>query len=535
MPFDVVLIGLNEYDNLGLGYISAVLKENGFGTKILNLKFRYSAICRIVRKINPSIVGFSIIYSQNIDKFDDLINQLRYEGINCHFTCGGHYPSLRYKELLGKIPALDSVVRFEGENTMLKLCRNIKAVEEWKGIKGIAYREGDIIKSNPLRPFEPDLDIFPFPLRSPLKEYAYWKKFATIIAGRGCIHNCSFCNTRIFYSQPPGQIKRIRMPEKVVKEMIMLYKKKNCEVFLFLDDDFPVKPLNDKDWVRRFCSELVRSGLDRKVIWKINCRPDEVDGKLFLYLKKHGLFSVFLGIEDGTTEGLKKMNKMTSPEVVLKAVRIIKKLKIKMDIGFILFHPDTTFKSLRLNLEFLREICGDGYSPISFYKMIPYYETQIEKELRKSGRLIETKEGADYNFPDIAMDAYHSYIISCFSDWLYSPAGVENTSRWAGDYISVYRHYFYIHSRAAYYIRKARKVIMESNLFLIRTMIDLSGFFEEGQYLKDNGSLLESYRQGVHEHSVFYSEQVKGIIADMIDYTQYQYIGNLFKGSEIGK
>ncbi len=56
-----------------------------------------------------------------------------------------------------------------------------------------------------------------------------------------------------------GPTKRTRSPEMVVREMEHLYRDKGCSVFLFHDDDFPVKVRGDNDWIRSFCNELVKS------------------------------------------------------------------------------------------------------------------------------------------------------------------------------------------------------------------------------------------------------------------------------------
>ncbi len=59
--------------------------------------------------------------------------------------------------------------------------------------------------------------------------------------------------------------------------MDFLHKKQDCSVFLFEDDDFPVKTKNGSEWIDEFCKELKRKKLADKIIWKINCRPDEID------------------------------------------------------------------------------------------------------------------------------------------------------------------------------------------------------------------------------------------------------------------
>lgn len=49
------------------------------------------------------------------------------------------------------------------------------------------------------------------------------------------------------------------------------------------------------------------------------------------------------------------------------------------------------------NLDFLREICGEGYSAVTFLKMLPYFETPIEKQLRGERRLKGKPGFLDYD------------------------------------------------------------------------------------------------------------------------------------------
>jgi anaerobic magnesium-protoporphyrin IX monomethyl ester cyclase len=490
----IVFVTLKEYDNLGVGYLAAVLTQKGFKTRVIDFRKKKSEILRIIKRVDPLLIGFSVIYQYYINQFIDLISFLRKEGIKCHFTAGGHYASLKYEELFEFIPYIDSIVRFEGEYTISELAASVQNGAEWKRIVGIAYKDKDKIITNPLRPFEKDLDKFPFPQRSPLRTYAFEMKFATIIAGRGCSYDCSFCNTKKFYSHIPGPSKRIRRADMVVREMEMLNKKRNCSVFLFLDDDFPLKSAGGDDWIIKFCNELERTGLNKKIIWKINCRPDEVDEEKFLFMKKNGLFSVFLGLEDGTDTGLKKLNKRMTVETSLKAINILKKLDIRFDFGFMLFQPDTNYKSLNDNLDFLQKICGDGYTPATFLKMMPYYETRIEKELIKEGRLKITAGKRDYDFIDDSMNDYYEFISGCFNEWLRSGEGLENSSNWAGNYLAVYNRYFDALPEAAKYRQKVRKTISAGNLFLISTLKELSVIFESKQYLEGN-QILEDYRR----------------------------------------
>ena len=466
----VFFIAFQEQDNLGIGYISSVLLKAGFNIKIIDFRVGKEKILTQLIQHSPLVVGFSIIFQYHIDDFKDLIHYLREYGVNGHFSAGGHYPSLRCKDLLTMIPQLDSIVLFEGEYTFLELVQSIYSGKEWKHIKGIAYRENGVHIANPLRPLEEDLDRFPVPVRRPLREYVLGEKYATILAGRGCFYNCSFCSIREFYSRPPGPLKRVRRPEMVVKEMELLYRQLNATVFMFQDDDFPVAGKRGKEWITRFCEELTKRGLSEKILWKINCRPDEVELDGFNLMKNSGLFLVYLGIESGTDDGLRLMNKKMKAETSMKAVTMLKELDIQYDFGFMLFDPSSTYQSITDNLDFLERLCGDGSSPITFCKMLPYAETQIEHQLKKKGRLKGKSGFKDYEFYDLSLNHFYDFIMDCFRDWITDHEGLLNIARWARDYVLVYQKYFPTTQRFRYLRKTVPDVIAESNLFFINTL-----------------------------------------------------------------
>ena len=503
----VVFITVMDYDNLGVGYMASLLSAKGFDTQVLDFSIRESDILKILQKADPLIIGFSVIFHNYIDKFAELIRYLREKGINCHFTAGGHYASLRYEELFMRIPELDSIVRFEGEYPVVELAKCISREEEWREIPGIAYVEIDKITANPVCPPETDLDIFPFPLRTSFKNYAFGRKVTSILAGRGCIYNCTFCNTREFYRQASAPVKRIRKPEAVVSEMEYLFNEKGCSVFLFHDDDFPVRSSGKHGWIKRFCKELKRKGLSEKLIWKINCRPDEIDEECFAMMKQNGLFLVFLGIEDGTDTGLKRMNKQMSVADSIIGINTLKKLEIGFDFGYILFQPVTTFRSLKENIGFLRHVCSDGYTPSTFLKLVPFYDTRVEKELADEGRLRISDFGMDYDFIEEGMGEYYNFVTECFNDWRDKPDGVENISKWARNYFSVYSHFFDIQPEVTALENNFRRLVSESNTFMLDTMSELALIFETNQLNMYGITFHEIYRGRIKaQHSIYRAE-----------------------------
>ena len=127
----VVLIGFRRAENLGLGYLASTLRARGYRVEILEFEDTVENIVAAVRRHDPILVGFSLIFQFYIERYAALIRTLRTHGVNAHFTIGGHFPTLSYRHTLDLIPELDSVVRFEGESTLLELADCLSTARPW--------------------------------------------------------------------------------------------------------------------------------------------------------------------------------------------------------------------------------------------------------------------------------------------------------------------------------------------------------------------------------------------------------------------
>ncbi|MEN8177732.1 MAG: radical SAM protein [Pseudomonadota bacterium] len=423
----IVLIGYQDQGNLGLGYIAAVLMKHGYHVHLIDFKEGERAIFDKVNLYKPLIVGFSLIFQYFLPRFSSLASYLRSRGIKSHFTAGGHYPSLRYEEIMQQIPELDSVALFEGEHTLLELAESLSKEENWQNIQSIAYRENKRVKLNPLRPLVSDLDQLPFPYRPFNDNKILGRKIYPILATRGCPRNCSFCSIREFYGKAPGKLVRRRSPYNVVMEMKELYEEENASIFLFQDDDFPLLGKPGRRWVYDFIRELEKHDLINKLIWKISCRVDEVEKDLFSDMREAGLYLVYLGIESGTDTGLKLLNKQVTVDDNRSAVATLKELNLMFGYGFMLFDPSSTFETLSANIKFLRDIIGDGSAPLVFCKMLPYAGTPIEKELIDSGRLTGSIAQPDYNYVNSNLDEYYKKLSAALEGWTHGTDAISPT------------------------------------------------------------------------------------------------------------
>src|SRR5207302_10720864 len=118
-------------------------------------------------------------------------------------------------------------------------------------------------------------------------------------------------------------------------------------VFLIHVDDIPLCRAVWRRWASDFVAMLHRNELPGKMIWKINCRADAVDRKLFIAMRDAGLYLVYMSLESGSEQGLETLHKQINVEQNIRAVEILKSVGLMFEYGFMLLDPSSTFESVR--------------------------------------------------------------------------------------------------------------------------------------------------------------------------------------------
>ena len=215
----VLLVGFQEQDNLGLRYLASSLRACGHHIRIESFGADAAPLLSVAREWEPDVIGFSMIFQFMAPDFALIINALRVGGVRAHFTMGGHYASFAPDTLLQLMPELDSVIRFEGERTLVELATAVAADLPWRDIRGIAWRDGDQVKTTPPRQDAVALDSLPWPERDDIAYHQQQLPTASVLASRGCPWKCSFCSIITFYDGNGTRGRRRRNPILVVDEM----------------------------------------------------------------------------------------------------------------------------------------------------------------------------------------------------------------------------------------------------------------------------------------------------------------------------
>lgn len=159
-------------ENLGLGYLASMLREHDVEVKILDANMLEAPAAMIPYEVESEVydlVGISIPFQSVVDEAIDIAKFVKLHWPNTHITVGGHFPTFRHKEILEADSHIDSVVRGDGEDTLLALVKALACKEELSDVQGLSFRNSSgIVVINTPRPPREDLDSLPYPARDTL-------------------------------------------------------------------------------------------------------------------------------------------------------------------------------------------------------------------------------------------------------------------------------------------------------------------------------------------------------------------------------
>ncbi|HEY9206060.1 MAG TPA: radical SAM protein [Candidatus Methanoperedens sp.] len=381
-----------RFPPLGLGYVAASLRNAGHDVNILDCTFmeRKDALEK-ARNSGADVIG---IYSMVTMKEDSIMFAGLLRDCCDLLVAGGPLPSCDPGYFTKDF---DVVVRGEGEHAMLELLSAYRDGRDLGSVKGIAYRRnGNRVRGNPddivftgQRTLQANLDGIVFPARDLFPNDMYidhWKKrfghaTTTVFTTRGCPFSCEFCSNAVF-----GVSYRERAPENVVDEIEQALSFGYDRIH-FADDVFT---LNRKR-VLRICDEIKRRRLHFK--WECLGRVDSMDDEVAMAMKEAGCDRIFFGIESGSDQILRLMNKKITVDKARRAVDAARKAGLGTGAFFILCYPGETNDTVLETLRFATSLPLDYLSftmpyPLPHTALHERVKNRIKKEWKAQEGLI---------------------------------------------------------------------------------------------------------------------------------------------------
>ncbi|MEW6775592.1 MAG: radical SAM protein [Bdellovibrionota bacterium] len=374
---------------LGIGYIAAACRDAGHEVRIRDLCYTtMDAVSRVFGELDefrPDLVGLTAM-TENFKNGLEIARAVK-SRYGCPVVFGGWHVSGEPQAVLD--PAIDYVVRGEGEDTILELLEYLQdkgpALSE---INGIAYKEGGVLRLTAPRTRIKKLARLPVPVREglSLENYKYLMLFSqpisrmrtlSVQASRGCPYTCVFCQTPAVWSN----VWTKRTASSVVDEIEELAERHAANTFVFRDEEFTVRP----NWVVELCEEMIRRGIPRRLSWGAFVRVDDAVPEMVKAMKAAGCSYVLMGIEVSDEEQAKKIKKFYKREEAERAFRLYYNADIFAQGSWVVGFPWDTLESLERSFEWILTLEMDS---LTMAFATPFAATPLREYVDRHGLLL---------------------------------------------------------------------------------------------------------------------------------------------------
>lgn len=323
---------------INLPILAAVLIDTGYKNISIYDLFDHTTeeIIALLKEEKPNIVGISVLTEgrQAAFKLARLVKSVLPGTI---VVLGGPHATHLAEQIMASYPFVDIIVVGEGEYTFKDVINAIYYKKALNSVKGVVFRnaEGKIIKTENRQMIE-NLDALPLPAYALIKNMQFYKKYSpdgkynfSVITSRGCPNRCLFCATSVFW----GRRWRMRSAESIMKEIDMIAKAYGISSFSFADDAFTV----NRARVVKICTELIKRGT--KWDWGCTTRADFLDDDILKLMKEAGCCRISIGVESGSSEILKTINKNLDLNKVIEVCKSAHRMGITITGLFMAGNP----------------------------------------------------------------------------------------------------------------------------------------------------------------------------------------------------
>jgi len=301
-----------------------------------------------ILECDAPIIGFSVVDPKERITID-LIRRIRRHNQLARIILGGpacFTPEYRriFHERAGKL--IDGYAMGEGEGVLLEAIYRVREGRPFDGMPGLLTEVGDGGFHFVPRPLIEPLDGVPYPTYEEFDHDRYLGDALILEWSRGCIGNCTFCKGR----EIAGHY-RPRSAEHIYAELEHHIAELDYRSFTVCD---PVL-IGDPKIIDELCELIIDTGYE--IQWNGEALPgDWITKELLGKMARAGCYEIQWGIETGSDNVLKKMNKLRffKVEDAERVIRWSHDAGIKTCLFVIVGFPGETREDFEKTLEFIR-------------------------------------------------------------------------------------------------------------------------------------------------------------------------------------
>ena len=348
-------------------------------------------LMKAAAEFKPDAVAITLLAQSMIPDAVRISRAMKAQGVRVFW--GGHMAST-IPEKIARSGFVDYVGISEGEYTLLELLEVAQGKRARETVLGISYvDENGEYRRTPDRPFA-DLADFPpmnyalLPMEQYFTKYMHANRMLPMVTSRGCIFNCTFCFNNEFH-----RCQRREFPREVIfQQLKTLVRDFRIDGTFFFDELFGA----DKQALLAFCQGM--KDLDLGLIWFSTATAGVLSREDLRLMYDAGCRMLEYGLESGSPEMQKKLNKRFSLAKIDETFRNCRDAGIAVQANFIIGFPDETPEQVRETVRLYFRTRPEKPS-VNFYEPIP--GTQLYRAL----------EAAGHPLPKITVDGTKSKIM----------------------------------------------------------------------------------------------------------------------------
>lgn len=408
---------MKPYPPLGILYISAYLKKQGFDVGVFDSTFSsMEKFKALVAKERPSVVG---IYTNMMTKRNVLVMAKICKDQGATVVLGGPEPPYYAADYLAN--GADLIVKGEGELTLEELLPHLAqhGLNGLDTINGIAFRDnaGKVIETLP-RAFITDLSANPWPDREAIDLPQYMKVWkdnhgqssVSVIQARGCPYTCHWCSHSVY-----GNTHRRRTPADAADEVLWIKEHYNPDLIWYADDVFTI----NFRWFFQYAEELKKRGV--RIPFECISRADRLNEEVVKTLADMGAFRVWNGSESGSQKILDAMDRKVKVQDVQEKTHLLQKYGIETGMFIMLGYEGETIEDLEETVEHLKISNPDIFLTTVAYPIKgTHYYAEVES------RILANRSWTDRSDRDLTVAGRYSRQFYSFATrWMVSEVALN--------------------------------------------------------------------------------------------------------------
>jgi radical SAM superfamily enzyme YgiQ (UPF0313 family) len=261
---------------------------------------------------------------------------------------------------------------------------------------GIWYRQGGaVVNTGPFR-LDHSLSRAPWIDRDLTQWRLYSEKNGNfrrtpgsyIMSARDCWHGrCTFCSWTTLY--PTFRSREAIDCVNEIEDLVVRY-----GVREIMDD---AGSLPAGAWLKTFCEEMIRRGLNRRVRIDCNMRFGRLTAGEYRLMRQAGFRLVLFGVESANQQTLDRLDKALTIEQIREGARMASQAGLDVHVTVMFGYPWEGLAEIENTVQLARWLLRKGYaSTLQCTMMVPYPGTPLFRELQKEG-LLTTQNWPDYD------------------------------------------------------------------------------------------------------------------------------------------